>query len=72
MPVSYTHRMVACAGAHRSEITVHFFEELLACHVVGVRAGQPFGNLLAQLVEQVGPESVSYTHLLYEVEHQGG
>ena len=48
--------MVVCAGAHRSEITVHFFEELLACHVVGVRAGQPFGNLLAQLVEQVGPE----------------
>ena len=28
-----------CAGAHRSEIAVHFFEELLACHVVGVRAG---------------------------------
>ena len=32
------------------------FELRIACHVVGVRAGQPFGNLLAQLVEQVGPE----------------
>ena len=48
--------MVVCAGAHRSEITVYFFEELLLCHVVGVRAGQPFGNRLAQPVEEVGPE----------------